>query len=501
MKSIVILCISDLHFPKNEPIKKTDNTVGTPMVKFKFIEYLKTLNEGNSGWLPDYICLTGDLVSHGRAEGFEAVDQFLEEIYVVTQREIPVLMAPGNHDMEIDVNQASDNYTAYFNDVKALLSADPKIKDLPLPTVKAAFKGYSAFRKKWIIKNNLVYKPYNKFQQIEELNHTTGCIIFDQHKIAFMELNNTWRSVSKDPLQDRRYNLHFGKDIILNFKNLADELKKKNYFIVSLFHHPLYYLGKTELMPAGTEQFCVYDHIIQMSDLCISGHLHGAKIKTPDLLGNKTQYVMSGAFRDESNNQTDYSASLIRISPLQSFIEYKILSFDNETQEWRDKLLNSYLNNSTFELPQKKIKPASLLNPKSIYSKKSWKPEIIFEQIVRINFGSDWRLSLDKESPIQINDSPIFGKITNALNKNISRDILFIDILCHTNKPREIIHQYSNRIEKNGTLLIVVYGEKEPMLEKKMMAEYNNLIKKYRDEILAGKKIFIFTFNNTIIDT
>lgn len=474
MKNIVILCLSDLHISEKD-------TSGPTRVREAFIEYLSATKDNQPDLTPDFICFIGDIVTKGTASEFDAAKEFIENILSVFQPDSPgILMVPGNHDVNFPENFTQNDAENYINEITSLLQPSATTGNVHnTRLVNKIYKNYNTFRRQWAPST---YHPYFK---TDELKYTTGCGIFEKEKIAFLELNNTWLSVPKDENKERKYHLRFGQDIITHFTEKAESLKKDNYTFISLFHHPLSVLSLEELKPHGRDKFCIYDSIIKMSDICISGHLHGVKIKSPDLLANQTQYIYNGAFCDMHRGHQDCSASFITINIVEKYIRFKPLLYSNEKRKWEETPESKeFFSETNFPLySSRPVRPVNDRTPgnREVFWKKHSEKETLFKQIISANFGKEWELKKGNASTYYIQHTQEAAKIPT----------LFIDMEEYKD---ELIKPVMTGQEKT---LIAFYANSSSI--KKTYETYLNLKENYLSNILNEKVIFFFTSVNIIL--
>lgn len=474
MTNLVILCLSDLHISEQD-------TYIQKKVRETFIQYLAETKGNQPNLTPDFICLAGDIVSKGTKSEFDQAKAFIENILSVFQPDSPgILMAPGNHDVHFPENFTQKESENYINQITSFLqpaAASRNVNNTPL--VNEIYKNYNTFRQQWTPNH---YIPYF---ETDELKYTTGCAIFEKEKTAFLELNNTWLSIPKDENKERKYHLRFGQNIITHFTEIAETLKKDNYTFISLFHHPLSVLSLEELKPHGRDQFCIYDNIIKMSDICISGHLHGVKIKSPDLLANQTQYIYNGAFCDMHRGHQDCSASFLTINIVEKLLQFKPLVYSNEKMKWEETPESKEFFSET-NFPLYSPRPNHPSNDRRLRNREvSWKnhseKETLFKQIISANFGKEWELQRDNQR------KQFYLQHTKETEKIPT---LFIDM---DEYKEESLKPLITGKEK---ILIAFYANSASV--KKSYGTYLNLKENYLSNILNDKVIFFFTSVNII---
>lgn len=285
-----------------------------------FTKLLKEYIHENPSWMPDFICICGDIVDRGNVKLFEDNDDTENEINACsiiheimtasginnTQR---VLIVPGNHDLVTEGLPA--DYLEKTIDWLNNISRDGRLVKVP-EVVKNVIKPFALFRKKFLGKDAAGEGSMNRLLKEDylpqELDNISGCRIFKNEKILFLELNSAFCN-----LPNKAATVMFHRAYIDRLYNLVKRYKLKGFYVVALFHHSLRYLTTSQY--AGIERINTYDQIVDMADLCLTGHDHGYYSKEPDKLANKCQHILnSGFFSINPKTQSfDSGATLIKI--------------------------------------------------------------------------------------------------------------------------------------------------------------------------------------------
>lgn len=314
---MVILSIADMHMDLTAE-NKLSGTFRRNLDNF--IKTLRGFCESKDGWMwkPDFICICGDIINRGKTDIFsqEEARSVIEEIARAVELENRhVMMVPGNHDL---IRGKEEDKAEYVEQLELWLESK---RSMPQEAVDA-FTPYANFRKSFLEGGPSGLKDLAKGILPDGLADAVGCRIFEKEKIVFVELNSSWRDVGKVKMKEkdsegnviiRPREILFHRKYMSNVSDSVQDLRDRGFYVVTLFHHSLRFISPDQYVYDG--RFNVYDSIINMSDICLSGHEHGSSSKEPDKLGNKCQYIQNGGFFSMSmhNQIIDSSATLIRI--------------------------------------------------------------------------------------------------------------------------------------------------------------------------------------------
>lgn len=484
MKKPIILSLSDFHI-KNTEDSFFDNSVSN------FISLISNFILENKEWKPNFISICGDIVNSGNAKEFDKSKGIIRKICDVCDVDYNnVIMAIGNHDITPHVKpikkikynfisyQKERKYhkylQLYFSNIDKLLSMSTSDKELEsvIKKITPEFKNYSTFRKSFLsVEPEYYCSPLLKGSEIENL---VGYRCFRNESLLFLELNNSWYSMPKDYDLVRNFQMRFGARFIIELYEKIKILKKQGYFVVSIFHIPFHRLSRSEYQPSGNN-YCVYDPIVELSDICISGHEHGPETKIPDCLGNSAQYFLNGGFYSKEGSNFDCSAALLKINREENKIEKKQMSCDTRNFTWR------FLN--TLEVPiastickgdkPSKSTPKIELRIKTLTCESYLlkRKNALQQLLVSKYFGS--RFELDENLKLIENKEPS------------DYQVCFINIQDSNNGQKNL------NLDNSLTTFVLCYAQSE--MGNKAESIYETLKTNHYMEILQGSAIFTLT--------
>lgn len=498
MNEIVILNLADTHI-------KDENNPYFEEVSNRFLEelesYLKT-PEG-SDWRPNFICICGDIANFGKSTEYGKAKMFIKKVCNVCSLDTDrIIMVPGNHDMQCQVTPVAEpekpkeakedeneKYIAlkenrnkykqyidrYFKELEAFWSGN-KLDETG--EIVKVFREYSLFRKQFLKKDNTDYIPHSKFKGTE-LEWITGIRKFPEFRIAFWELNNTWCSLPKDYKSERTYHMKFGQSVIFDFQEKLKLLKEDHYLIISLFHHSFFKLDHEEYQPAGTS-YCMYDRIVDLSDICLSGHEHGPDSKRPDFLRNSAQYFLNGAFFDAIGQKSpDASASFMRINRKENQIEQKQLHYNPRTGQWKIAKTQVFLLHLNGHEESPRMMTKSDLRFKIL---KSYENNSQQEEIIKAYFGANIKVE-SVDDTVQV-----------LIQKQKRYYICFFN-MDDWEERKEVMSQKIEELKKEGVFPIILscYASWEALEAPKIKEKYEELLDIYHKDILQSQLMLFMT--------
>lgn len=499
MNEIVILNLADTHIAAvNNPLFEE--------VSNRFLQtlesYLKT-PEG-SDWHPNFICICGDIANHGQSAEYEKAKGFIEKICNVCSLNTDrIIMVPGNHDMQcrvkpvakppqceeksekesqeyITLKKESDEYIKYikqyFDELKTFWRGGKLVKAGELVKV---FREYSLFRKHFLMKENTNYIPHSSFKETE-LEWLTGIRKFSEFRIAFWELNNTWCSLPKDYKTERRFQMKFGQSIIFDFQREIELLRKDNYLIISLFHHSFFKLDHEEYQPGGTK-YCMYDKIVDLSDICLSGHEHGSDSKRPDYLRNSAQYFLNGAFFDSRVIEApDASGSFMRINRKENLIEQKQFHYIPKKEQWEIAKTEVFLLHLNEHEESPRMMAKSDLRFKALKSNENNAHKQ--EEIIKAYFGANIKVE-SVDDTVQV-----------LIQKQKRYYICFFN-MDDWEERKEAMSQKIEELKREGVFPIILscYASWEALEAPKVKEKYEELLDIYHNDILQSQLMLFMT--------
>jgi predicted MPP superfamily phosphohydrolase len=468
MKDIVILSLSDIHIKAKGEDENSEN------IRNAFVEKIQKIVKENVEWHPEYICISGDIAYSGLSDQYIQAGEYITGLReALNIDEHHVMMVAGNHDLTIPSSLTPGNNSEYTQYVQQYEEDVNKFFDggqlLPQKLVQT-YENYSNFRKEYFDKEtkhlDCSYETIDLFKN-SKIHYLTGYKIFtDGSKVVFFELNNTWHYLPESKGIIKTGRVKFEKRVFRQLKKRIEDLKSAHYTIITLFHHPLYLLDPSEYQSAR-EDYCLYDDIIALSDLCFAGHTHGPVGKTPDWLGNQCQYILNGAFYDRNpdteakekakrkvseyrlfrcrkkekikqteNPIADCSATLVRIDAVNNTLERKHICYKHRNEHWEvsdtDTVPFHYNFNKADKIASQKD---TLLKYKLIEMKnytadnEDGKVDLENQLVVRELFGKnklkksesgDWVLHLNEQSVYDICFTDMRGEFETTIQERLN---------------------------------------------------------------------------------
>lgn len=518
MSDITILSLADFH------IKQRYDRV----FKSIFTDFITRITDANNSfdqeWKPDFICISGDIANSGNKDEYKKAKEIITNLCNACGVDKKhVIMVPGNHDIDTSshLEKKSTNNTlspgktykqreykefkgSYFKELDKFLdnSLDDTSNNQATghEEITSVFRNYSSFRKEFT--DNETYHGLESLRGTD-LEYLTGINVFPEYRVLFWELNNSWQSLPKlEKGDERKTFVRFGNDIIKTFINDIKQYKKEKYLVITLFHHPLHLLSINEYQPSG-HNFCLYDAIVNLSDVIFSGHLHGPESKAPDNLGNIAQYILTGAFYDkkagskkggnkEDQNKPDCSASLVKIDPINNEIGYRHLYHETRNGEWQltEPHFVPLKYHHYFDTGNAKQRKDSDLKYKTVIFR-IYHDNMDDEnkEIVSQYFGKDF--NIENEPEYDNNTEEKIYRLTQKGSKQNIRHICFLDISKsdYKNKIDGIINcSCLNKITL--PLFCICKAPAGMFIPEKALDVYKSINQSYRDLIIQKKLQF-----------
>ncbi len=475
---MVILSIADMHIVR-------DNAQFSTSLE----NFTRTLRElwGNDGfWKPDFLCICGDIVNKGNIDLFGEMKNSGDTGYAGEAiRKIAnaaglqdryIMMVPGNHDLHTKDIAEKGSYIE--RTAQWLANNNTRIPHEALN----ALTPYAAFRRKFLVSGQQYIDPglgnlNQSLQQVflpQELIDATGCRVFEREKIIFIELNSSWCDIGGN---FRYIMLH--RVYIDNLFHKIQRYKQKGYYIVALFHHSLRHLSPDQY--AETDRTNLYDQIVDMADLCLTGHDHGYRSKEPDKLANKCQQILNSGFFSVNNPSKIYDsgATLIKIERYNEIL-YTLKLWREADNKWQvDKLhklystANQHIDPSIITNGEKAQIPYSLqIRPETYHGR-------LNDRIITRLFGS-----------CNYSELPVAKKIPWRHFK-VHKDGFetYIMVLDATTYPIRPLHDsILNNIEHESLSLVVfIYDDRKDM-QRNSLSELKKILK---SKIFRGKVAII----------
>lgn len=471
---MIILSIADFHTPavRREEGGYTQNIELQNAVHY-FCRFMSELRDKEPGWTPDYLCICGDIASRAEVREYELAEELIRQLaQTCFLSDDYILMVPGNHDICIShMLEKKDNdlvlkvkeKNEYFQTVDNLLNKG--LKEGDVERLSHSFASYSNFRGRFVKES----VSYHSFPYVPSpIKYACGYKVFEKNKTVFVELNSSWLDLPKSPVRNA---MCFGNSHIQWLYNEIKELKQRGFYIVTMFHHSLRYLDLKEYQTRDL-QFPVYDRIIEMSDLCLSGHEHGSKSKEPDMLGNACQYILNGGFYspDTHNRVMESSASLIKIDTNNEQLTIRRFAKDTDWtwHEGRAPKTYSILSQLRNEIVDQKA--TSRLS--NVFAFEPTDKMRLYHRIILKYFGSNYKLLKAEKAgffKLLCGDNDVYHIAFPEMNREIAE----ISLEC----------------EPNVQSIVVCICRCDKETDKR---NYLDLKHKYKREILKNKMIFFF---------
>ncbi len=240
MGEISILHLSDIHFKKN---KDDDDKIFRRDVQEKMLKAIEKNSAG--GQSPDFIVVTGDIAFSGKKQEYDEAETFFERLQAIFPGESPLLMVPGNHDVDRGkIDEFVPPYHVVKNNLveKFLQNNDKK------HSINARFKYFRECAKQY---NSELYKRESDYFWVQN---------FEDRGISFLGLNSSWACEGDDD----RYNIALGYPQIKEALEIAGEIPVR----IALMHHSHFYWLKD--MEAGKCR----SELFGKCQLLLHGHDH-----------------------------------------------------------------------------------------------------------------------------------------------------------------------------------------------------------------------------------
>lgn len=323
-----ILWLSDIH------VKAKDKTIGSSFsYKPNYIDdvtnsnienFFKNFNEKIQSLEFDCIVISGDLAFNSSSDSYHYLTQELKFL-----KNKPVLVVPGNHDLDWEKIE----YSFYIGENMLNDKTNFIDQNETYDKLESIFHNYSEGLKDW-----------GKFSDKWETNNyyskkLSGCIENKEKKIIFNLINSAWFSIGSS--YEKYINkVYSGRDIdellkmhnlqyeqghlitginnskykpvqfteIIN-KNITDKDRYKDYFIITVMHHPLDWLDASEMHNYQGETTLA--KVIGNTDLLLTGHVHPSKFNKYDYVYGNRLHLNAPLFLDYSGDPIKPDAGFV----------------------------------------------------------------------------------------------------------------------------------------------------------------------------------------------
>lgn len=302
----VILHISDLHFgweKSEQSISNRHQVLGNQGL-------LRELQRLEPEWMPDYVCVTGDIGGRGEASDYVIAQDWLQDLLKTLGLSVESLVVcPGNHDSCRDI---AIRYTRPLDGEKCdQVLRYPVLPDAQYLTMP--FREFSTFC------SNFRIRPVRIGDWDNYLVGTRNSS--DHFNVQFICLNSAWFSMGSD---DER-NLWLGLELI---KFLEDEDRLPHHdslsdssLTVVLMHHPDDWLHDHERRQVNGRHNTI-NYLYDRCHILLTGHTHGEPRK-PDLRNCRTIHFQGGPGYENCRHPNSFR--LIRIEPER--VHYRVYEY------------------------------------------------------------------------------------------------------------------------------------------------------------------------------
>lgn len=324
--------MSDLHIGINE-VSGEHFAASYPLYKLRdTINKYQGLNTENKNWSPDYLVIAGDLVEQCNDANYTNIKSKIDNIInTFNIRPFNVIIAPGNHDVQTDHvdkhNRRSLKYkykkrVKIFNNICNSTNINEEDFLKFIQELKNAFEPYTRFYKNYTIIDNSSTESdyYSDLFNNDDIKYTSGLKAFLLDHICFLSINTEWLYTRSSIAKSRPTVFPLIVRDIFRKINIS----YPDYTIVTVMHRNPHDLSWEQKNVSDSINNDALDLIEEYSDIIISGHDHPIKILPPNMIMNRSQHFQLGSVSRVSNinENTPYSASLIRIDPINLNVEF-----------------------------------------------------------------------------------------------------------------------------------------------------------------------------------
>ncbi len=380
-RPFTILCLSDLHCDSSDDLRMNLTNISNGLSKYS----------SNPEMNPDFIVFSGDIFNEGNIQDVDkyaaVIKEFAQKLlrFATDDSNKRIIFSMGNHDYSLnnrDVNVKPLNaFTKGFEDCKTI-----QIK---------LFDDYVALCNKF-------YKNATYFSGIGDANakgdeiikqrkFLNGLRIFEEEKVCFWSINTELVSYSEKRNKDWVQKVKRGvkerekegfllpKKIIQseinrieNGKSSLDNTSYLDFTIVTVMHRALH-----DMCWKQKQDENIYDKIVSLSDIIISGHDHTTYMREPSYIHNNVQSFEIG----QLHNMPVATASLLIVNPLRQKVKLSPLRYGKISGYKEFQWYKYPINDIEYPLMQKDKNMLSFLLDKStdipcVFSKSYWDDDI-----------------------------------------------------------------------------------------------------------------------------
>lgn len=306
-----ILHLSDLHFGwEGQETSLTNRELALSGL-------LKTMEKLEPEWMPDCLCVTGDIGWKGSKNDYEKAKEWL--ISLTNKIKIApdaIFMCPGNHD-------SNRIFSKRFARPNTPEEADEifSMEEVPI-YLQQCYEQFCSFCQE------LKIPPY-KIGDIE--SYIYGCRDFNS--FTFMSINTAWFSKNDDDRGKLWIGLPLLKHLEVkgNFTAVGNHINKPINIILQ--HHPKEWLHKAETSSFGNRPN-TFDYLCRRSHLILTGHTHG-EVRRGDKYAERAWHLSGGAAYNGASHFNSFR--IIRLHS--NGFKYRSYEFDPRSADlcWTEK--------------------------------------------------------------------------------------------------------------------------------------------------------------------
>lgn len=329
--SIILLHLSDLHFGwDTDERRRTDRELALKGL-------LNVLRNLDADWIPNCICISGDIGWRGYKNDYEAAAQWLSELLKTLNLSPEAVFAcPGNH----DVNRDSAKLNARPS---TSLEADEILGAVPIPKhFQDPFQEFIKFCQDFGISPSSIG---------ENNSYLVGHRSY--RGVNFVAYNSAWFSKGDDDQGNLWIGLPQLKALerqgLIPFPDQLNEWSDT----VALLHHPREWFHEMEIRAdENSQRPNTFDYLAQRCHLLLTGHTHG-EVRRADQFAEGTWHLSGGAAYAGASHFNSFR--LIRIE--RDRFVYRSFEFDPRSSD------NTWLPKGEAKPLRKKKEDRLLLEP------------------------------------------------------------------------------------------------------------------------------------------
>lgn len=314
----MLIChLSDIHFRSDK-----ENTIINKAEKIKEVIVKESINEKVC-----LIIISGDIAFSGSSEEYIIAYDFISSLEKLKKPDgcfenLDFVIVPGNHDCNFLLDDGVR--AALLRDITVNKCADKHLIDKCTQIQKDFFDFYEVIKGK--VKGNSIHK-------LEEFN-------VEGKRILINSFNSAWMSQKSEK---------YG-DIIIPIKQLEEFDPVEYDVVISVFHHPYFWLNQ--------ENRVEFNRFLQeKSDIIITGHEHISDQINIETSATYSNEIYAGGVLQYHNNDKESTFNIIKLdfeNKKELFTQYtwdeSIYRPSNECNEWKKFSRNKYIEKNSFHL-------------------------------------------------------------------------------------------------------------------------------------------------------